>query len=69
MYAYAKKYNTPDVWLIYPMNEEMREHQDEISFKSNDNVNVRIYCISLDNMEYSIEELCKKMGLWTHPIS
>ena len=69
MYAYAKKYNTPDVWLIYPMNEEMREHQDEISFKSNENVNVRIYCISIDNMEYSIEELCKKMGLWTHPIS
>lgn len=24
MYAYSKKYKTPDVWLLYPLIEKMR---------------------------------------------
>ena len=31
MYAYAKKYHTSEIWLLYPLNNEMRGH-DEISF-------------------------------------
>ena len=26
MYAYSKKYNTPEIWLLYPVNDEMRNH-------------------------------------------
>ena len=26
MYAYSKKYGTPEIWLLYPVNEEMRNH-------------------------------------------
>ena len=27
MYAYAKKYQASEVWLLYPMNEEMRKSE------------------------------------------
>ncbi|MBP3196988.1 MAG: McrC family protein [Butyrivibrio sp.] len=37
MYAYAKKYKTSEIWLLYPINEEMREHS-EISFNLNSQV-------------------------------
>lgn len=57
MYAYSKKYNTPDVWLLYPMNEKMHEYSDkkiyedkeQIVFRSNDGVIVRVFFINLAN--------------------
>jgi len=30
---YSKKYNTPELWLLYPMNPEVRDYSD-ISFAS-----------------------------------
>lgn len=32
MYAYSKKYDTSEIWLIYPVNEEMKN--SKISFVS-----------------------------------
>lgn len=56
MYAYSKKYNTPEIWLLYPVNPEMRDHQD-ISFDSDDGVNVRLFFVDVANIENSLRDL------------
>ena len=56
MYAYSKKYDTSEIWLLYPVNPEMRDHQD-ISFDSNDGVNVRLFFVDVANIEESLSEL------------
>lgn len=60
MYAYSKKYSTPDVWLLYPVNSEMRNHP-EISFKSNDGVNVNIYFVDVASIETSLCSLRNRL--------
>ena len=56
MYAYSKKYDTPEIWLLYPVNPEMRDHQD-ISFDSDDGVNVRLFFVDVANIENSLRAL------------
>ena len=60
MYAYSKKYEnkfeTPEVWLLYPITNEMRNHP-EISFYSDDGVNVRLYFVDVADIENSLHEL------------
>ena len=46
MYAYAKKYNTSEVWLAYPANEGMKDC-DNIIFESDDDVGVRLFFVDL----------------------
>ncbi|OON87445.1 restriction endonuclease [Oribacterium sp. C9] len=46
MYAYSKKYETPEICLLYPMNEAMKNHLD-ITFESDDGVNVKIYFVDI----------------------
>ena len=53
MYAYSKKYDTPEIWLLYPVNEEMRYHPD-ISFDSEDGVNVRLFFVDVADIENSL---------------
>lgn len=59
MYAYSKKYDTPEIWLLYPMNEEMQSACD-IQFESADNVLVRLFFVDVSRIEESLEKLkCK----------
>lgn len=60
MYAYSKKYDTPEIWLLYPVNEEMRDHAD-ISFDSYDDVNVRLFFVDVANIEYSLQSLKEQL--------
>lgn len=53
MYAYSKKYGTPEIWLLYPLNQEMRGHPG-ISFDSEDGVNVRLFFVDVANIEESL---------------
>lgn len=53
MYAYSKKYKTSEIWLLYPMNSEMRNHPD-ISFDSEDGVNIRLFFVDVANIENSL---------------
>lgn len=50
MFAYSKKYMTSDIWLLYPMTNEFREHED-IWFRSGINerplTNVNVFFIDL----------------------
>ena len=56
MYAYSKKYQTPEIWLLYPINEEMRDHS-EISFSSMDGVNVKLFFVDVAHIEESLTAL------------
>jgi len=61
MYAYSKKYNAKDVYLLYPVTEEMRKYKDEneIYFHSNDKNStvetiVHIFFVDIANIEESM---------------
>lgn len=56
MYAYSKKYKTPEIWLLYPLNDEINGYED-ISFKSDDNVKVRLYFVDIANIQKSLQIL------------
>lgn len=56
MYAYAKKYDTPGVWLLYPIAQEMRGCED-MAFFSHDSVRVRVFFVDVANIEKSLHDL------------
>ena len=60
MYAYAKKYNTSDVWLIYPLNDNV-DRSEPISFEAIKDevksVNVRVFFVDLADYQASIQSL------------
>ncbi len=56
MYAYSKKYETSEVWLLYPLNEDMRDHKP-IEFYSGDNTYVRLFFVDIANIEESLMSL------------
>lgn len=60
MYAYSKKYGTPDVWLLYPLSEEMSE-KEQIFFDTGDGTNVKLHFVNLEHIEDNIKELLKKV--------
>ncbi|PHA78085.1 McrC family protein [Bacillus toyonensis] len=60
MYAYAKKYNTNEIWMLYPINDEMI-NVENVEFKSDDNVVVKVFFVDVSNINESINEL---IGLW-----
>lgn len=64
MYAYSKKYHTPNIWLIYPLNDEVRG-MDELSFEAFDNetteVTVNVFFFDLDKVPESLQSLYQKV--------
>ncbi len=65
MYAYSKKYETPEIWLLYPLNDEMRGHAD-IKFESGDGTIVRLHFVDLTRMPETLEELRDKLDMTVH---
>ena len=60
MYAYSKKYNTSEIWLLYPVNDEMRGHTP-IRFESGDGTTVNLHFVNVDKIEGNLQELKKKL--------
>ena len=60
MYAYSKKYETSEIWLLYPLNDEMRNHA-EISFDSGDGTTVHVFFVDVANIEESLTDLKSKL--------
>ena len=60
MYAYSKKYKTSEIWLLYPLNDEMRNHP-EIKFESGDGTSVKLHFVDLVNIQRTMEELLAKL--------
>ena len=54
MYAYSKKYHTPNIWLIYPMNDEVRD-LEQLSFEAvnNEAINVSVKVFFVDLADYN----------------
>ncbi|MEI2406396.1 McrC family protein [Niallia taxi] len=64
MYAYSKKYQTPEIWLLYPMNEEMKDA--EISFESfyqdlGLETKIRLFFVDVTNIDESLGVLRGKL--------
>lgn len=55
MYAYSKKYNAPEIWLLYPINDQMRNH-DPISFVGID-VKLNVFFVDVEKISDSLKEL------------
>ncbi len=60
MYAYSKKYNTAEIWLLYPINSEMQNHTP-IKYCSKDQTTVNIHFIDLLNIEENLIQLRNKI--------
>ncbi|WP_462361498.1 McrC family protein [Parvimonas micra] len=60
MYAYSKKYKTSEIWLLYPLNDEMRGRSN-IKFESGDGTTVRLHFVDLTRMPETLEELRDKL--------
>lgn len=60
MYAYSKKYNTSEIWLLYPVNDEMRNHE-QIKFESGDGTTVTLHFVEVDKIDDSLQELKSKL--------
>jgi 5-methylcytosine-specific restriction enzyme subunit McrC len=58
MYAYSKKYETSEIWLMYPMNDEMRNSRP-IKFDSGDGTIVNLFFLDVANIEDSLLALKK----------
>ncbi|MBQ6517489.1 MAG: McrC family protein [Anaerolineaceae bacterium] len=74
MYAYSKKYaraggDSPDVWLLYPVNSEMRKYTNDrtIEFISKDagekEVHVRLFFVDLKEISQSMQSLKTRLEI------
>ena len=61
MYAYSKKYKTSEIWLLYPLNNEMRIHTADIEFETGDGTTVRLHFVDLTCMPETLEKLRDKL--------
>ena len=62
MYAYSQKYQTPEIWLLYPINKEMRNHKP-IKFESGDGTVVRVHFVDVADIENSLNALKNKIEM------
>ena len=60
MYVYSKRYGTADTWLLYPVNNKMRNHK-QISFESEDGTKVSIFFVDVAAIEDSLNLLKKQI--------
>lgn len=64
MYAYSKKYRTPNVWLIYPLNDEVRDIK-QLSFDAVQNeamnVSVKVFFVDLADYNKSLQALFERV--------
>lgn len=60
MYAYSKKYGTSEIWLLYPVNEAMRNHE-QIVFDSGDGATVSLFFIDVAHIEESLSLLFERL--------
>ena len=61
MYAYSKKYGTSEIWLLYPVNDAMRDC-GPIKFDSGDGVTVYLFFVDVANIEKNMEDLLGRLN-------
>lgn len=63
MYAYAKKYESNNIVLIYPISDYVKNLDENIEFIYEDNIKLNIYFIDLENIEDSMKKLYEIIDL------
>ena len=61
MYAYSKKYQTSEIWLIYPVNQDMRNHRP-IQFDSGDGTIVNVLLVDVSEIETDLVKLKEELS-------
>ncbi|MBR0359442.1 MAG: hypothetical protein IIX37_09015, partial [Selenomonadaceae bacterium] len=62
MYAYSKKFDAPDIWLLYPMTDEFRDCNDvDIKFDSGDGTVVHVYFVDVAEIGISLSRLKERL--------
>lgn len=61
MYAYSKRYGTSEIWLLYPVDDEMHS-ETKIKFDSGDGTVVSLFFFDLAN-DRSLADLVKRANL------
>lgn len=65
MYAYAKKYGTSEIWLLYPLHEEVKDLRP-VSFHAvnheQQRVDVNVFFVDLEHYRESIRELYERVN-------
>lgn len=64
MYAYSKKYNTKEIWLLYPVNEEMKDLDIRFESLQDDAIEtqVRLFFVDVANIEESLAVLKERLS-------
>ncbi len=65
MFAYSQKYQTSEIWLLYPLNNEMK-NCGPIKFESTGsdgriNCTVSVFFVDLERIESSMQELIEQI--------
>ena len=64
MYAYSKKIDASDIWLLYPMTDEFRAGNDlDIKFDSGDGTVVHVYFVDVAKIENSLSRLRERLEI------
>lgn len=63
MYAYSKKYKTSEIWLLYPVNEDIKDVSVNFASYSNQLIetNVRLFFVDVTRIEGSLEKLKQQL--------
>ena len=62
MYAYSKKFDASDIWLLYPMTYEFRAGNDlDIKFDSGDGTVVHVYFVDVAEIGISLSRLKERL--------
>lgn len=64
MFAYSKKYDATDIWLLYPMTDEL-DNGVQISYKESDGTNVRVFFVDVKSKKTNLEKLKSKIMEYT----
>lgn len=65
MFAYSKKYNTPDIWLLYPKTKEVKGIDNIVFVSPEDDgskVKVSIFFVDLNNIDINMIQLRDKVS-------
>ena len=58
LFAYSKKFDASDIWLLYPMTDEFRAGNDvDIKFDSGDGTVVHVYFVDVADIDISLSRL------------
>jgi len=60
MYAYSKKYGMSEIWLLYLVNNAMRNYE-QIVFDSGDGATVSLFFTDVAHIEDSLSALYERL--------